>query len=312
MTDIRAFASALGGDVVSRSQLTFPGPGHSRRDRSAVLWLVPDAPDGFTVHSHAGDDPLALRDHVRSILGLPGWTPNQEVKTVVQAALPQREREQDDAQRTAKAVRIFEEAEDDHPTLQAYLAARGVELPPGALGDTVRFHPRCPWGNGQTVPAMVSLVREINGAADEPEGPPLAIHRTRLLDDDGNLLLHGKDRKRALGPIGKGVIKLTPDADTTICLGVAEGIETALSLRNEPEFGPSPVWATINAGGLGNFPVLSGIETLWIAVDRDDAGQKAAEMLTGRWAAAGREVFLVEPPEPGMDLNDIDTRGGLS
>jgi putative DNA primase/helicase len=98
----------------------------------------------------------------------------------------------------------------------------------------------------------------------------------------------------------------------TVCLGVAEGVETALSLRNLPDFGPSPVWATISAGGLGNFPVLSGIETIWIAVDHDDAGQKAAETLTDRWAAAKREVFLVTPHEAGADLNDLDIRGGLS
>jgi putative DNA primase/helicase len=311
MTDLRTLARALGGDVVGRDQLAFPGPGHSRQDRSATLWLVPDAPDGFRVHSHAGDDPLALRDHVRFALGLPGWHPDQKAKTGAPITPPT---PQDDAERTAKALRIFNEAQADHPALQAYLTARGVELPPGALGDTVRFHPRCPWGPGQTVPAMLCLVREINGTADDPAGPARAIHRTRLLDDDGKLLLHGKDRKRALGPIGGGVIKLTRDEDVTACLGVGEGIESALSLRNRPEFGPSPVWATINASGLENFPVLSGIEALHIAVDRDESGrgQQAAETLAERWAAAGRDVFLVEPTEVGRDLNDIDARGGQS
>jgi putative DNA primase/helicase len=279
MTDLRALARTLGGDVVGRDQLAFPGLGHSLKDRSASLRIDPSAPDGFLVFSHAGDDPLALRDHVRSALGLPGWTPSQK-ETEARIAPPP---PPDDAKRTAQALRIFEEAEDDHPILQDYLAARGVELPAGSLGDAVRFHPRCPWGPGQTVPAMIGLVREINGTADDPAGPPLAIHRTRLLDDDGNLLLHGKDRKRCLGPVKGGAVKLTPDEDVTTCLGVAEGIESSLSLRNRPEFGLSPVWALLNAGNLAQFPLLSGIEALHIAVDRDESGrgQQAAETLGG-------------------------------
>lgn len=311
MTDIRALASALGGDVVSQNQLTFPGRGHSRRDRSAVLWVVPDAPDGFIVHSHANDDPLALKDYVRSVLGLPGWHPGQEIKADVRIAPPA---PQDDAERVAKALRIFEEAENDHPALQAYLEGRGVKLPPGALGEAVRFHPRCPWENGKRVAAMVCLVRDINGAAAHPAGPPRGVHRTRLLDDDGRLLLRGENRKRALGPVGGGVIKLSADEDITTCLGVAEGIETALSLRNRPEFGSSPVWSLISAGNLEKFPVLSGIEALHIAVDHDESGRgrQATETLADRWASAGRDVFLIEPSEPGMDLNNLDARGGQS
>ena len=315
MMDLRSIARALGGDVAGRNQVVFPGPGHTLKDRSASLRIDPSAPGGFTVHSFVGDDPLELKDHVRAALGLPAWSPGRNGRPnggaprpplASSPALPS-----DDAstaaEKTARALLIFEEAEDDHPILRAYLEGRGIALPPGALGDTVRFHPRCPWGNGQRVPAMVSLVRGINGTADEPEGPPLAIHRTRLLDDDGKLLLHGKDRKRALGPIGKGVIKLTPDADTTICLGVAEGIETALSLRNLPDFGPSPVWSLLNAGNLEKFPVLSGIETLWIAVDNDEngAGQRAAEALAQRWQEAGREVIRIIPADVGADLADL-------
>jgi putative DNA primase/helicase len=312
MTTPRDIARALGGDVNGNGALV-PGPGHSSTDRSLSVTLRPDAPDGFLVFSHAGDDPIACRDHVRGVLGLPAWSPGQngqaDGRAPRVAAAPRPAPPSDDAEKaaekTAKALRIFETAEHDHPVLQAYLRGRGVELPPGALGDTVRFHARCPWGPGQTVAAMVCLVRGVAGTADEPEGPPLAIHRTRLVDDDGKLLLHGKDRKRALGPIGKGVIKLTRDEDVTTCLGVAEGLESALSLRNLPDFGPSPVWATINASGLESFPVLSGIETLWIAVDNDEAGLKAAQACADRWQDAGRETFRIVPTDTGADLADL-------
>lgn len=38
------------------------------------------APDGFVVHSFAGDDPLACKDHVRQKAGLPAFKPNGKRK----------------------------------------------------------------------------------------------------------------------------------------------------------------------------------------------------------------------------------------
>src|SRR4051794_29732112 len=86
-------------------------------------------------------------------------------------------------------------------------------------------------------------------------------------------------------------------------LGVGEGIETVLSLQSLPEFGPSPVWSLIPAGGVRGFPALSGIESLWIAVDHDanNTGQHAARTTAGRWRQAGAEVFLITPVALGAD-----------
>ena len=94
-----------------------------------------------------------------------------------------------------------------------------------------------------------------------------------------------------------------------LCLGIGEGVESVLSLRNLPEFGPSPVWALIAAGGVESFPVLPGIESLWIAVDHDvnGRGQQASRSAGYRWQAAGAEVFLKTPSAPGADLNDLFT-----
>jgi hypothetical protein len=72
---LRQVAHALGGKVVGR-QVRCPGPGHSRRDDSLSVMLDQAAPDGFLVHSFAGDDPMQCRDHVRTLLSLPAWAPN--------------------------------------------------------------------------------------------------------------------------------------------------------------------------------------------------------------------------------------------
>jgi hypothetical protein len=70
LPSINKIAEALGGDVVNREALV-PGPGHSAEDRSLSIKLDSAAPDRFVVHSFAGDDPIACRDHVRQKLGLP-------------------------------------------------------------------------------------------------------------------------------------------------------------------------------------------------------------------------------------------------
>src|SRR5262245_52702722 len=66
---INKIAEVLGG-VVANGQARVPGPGHSAEDRSLSIKLDSAAPDGFVVHSFAGDDPIACRDYVRKKLGL--------------------------------------------------------------------------------------------------------------------------------------------------------------------------------------------------------------------------------------------------
>jgi hypothetical protein len=66
---INKIAEVLGG-VVANSQARVPGPGHSAEDRSLSIKLDSAAPDGFVVHSFAGDDPITCRDYVRSKIGL--------------------------------------------------------------------------------------------------------------------------------------------------------------------------------------------------------------------------------------------------
>src|SRR5262249_16747284 len=70
LPSINRIAQIMGGDVAGAEALV-PGPGHSAEDRSLSIKLDDTAPDGFVVHSFAGDDPIACRDHVRKKLGLP-------------------------------------------------------------------------------------------------------------------------------------------------------------------------------------------------------------------------------------------------
>jgi putative DNA primase/helicase len=79
-------------------------------------------------------------------------------------------------------------------------------------------------------------------------------------------------------------------------------------MRLATEFGQSPVWALLSAGQVARFPVLSGVEALWIAVDHDRTGIEAARECARRWKATGRDVFLIRSKTEGDDLNDIIRR----
>jgi phage/plasmid primase-like uncharacterized protein len=204
----------------------------------------------------------------------------------------------DDRERTADALSIWREARDPRGTLAAcYFAHRSLELPNEAAGEAIRFDSACPFGGART-PAMVALVRDV--VTDEPK----AIHRTALDETGNKTFIDGKDRL-ALGPVGGGAVKLTANENVTLCLGIGEGIETALSMRLAREFGASPIWALLSAGQVARFPVLGGVEALWIAVDHDKAGIEAAHTCAHRWKATGRDVFLIRSKTEGDDLNDL-------
>lgn len=75
---LRSWAHALGGEASGNSVMA-PGPGHSPHDRSPSVTFDANAPDGFLVHSFAGDDPIACKDHVRARLGLPAFQPQAQM-----------------------------------------------------------------------------------------------------------------------------------------------------------------------------------------------------------------------------------------
>ncbi|MEN3238920.1 toprim domain-containing protein [Methylobacterium ajmalii] len=297
--DLRSIAQALGGQVMPGGQVSFPPPGHSRTDRSGSFKFDPSAPDGFLINTLSpADDPLYVKDWVRDQLGWARETPKRA--TAERSPIPiSRAPDPGEAGRIATALEIWRATLNPAGTpVEAYLAReRRLPQPVGELAHAVRFHPACPFGTG-TTPAMVCLVRDVRS------NQPRAIHRTALTLEGRKGSVGGQDRL-SLGPIGGGAIKLTPDAEVTTCLGVGEGMETALSLQLLPEFGRSPVWSLISAGGIAGLPVLAGIECLWIAVDHDEAGVRAAQTAAARWSEAGPEAFLVQPHAARADLNDV-------
>jgi putative DNA primase/helicase len=201
--------------------------------------------------------------------------------------------EPDSAERIKSALAIWHETVPLIGTAaEEYLGIRGI-VPPSEVVD-LRFHPNCPAAEGRRLPAMVAVMRDIK------TNEPRAIHRTFLKHDGAGKNAYGK---MMLGAARGAVIKLSDEADVTLGLGLAEGIENALSLL---VYGWWPVWAAGSAGAIRIFPVLYGIETLTIFSDADDGGVgiAAARSCAIRWQTAGRNVEIHKPPA-GTDWNDV-------
>jgi hypothetical protein len=193
-----------------------------------------------------------------------------------------------------QALEIWDQAVPaEGSPVERYLSARGLMLPSGA---PLRFHPSCPRGTDRS-PAMIALMTD--PGTNEPRG----VHRT-FLAQGGRHKAPGQ-AKMMLG--GTGVVRLVPDAEVAVGLGIAEGIETALGVMERYDW--RPVWAAGSAGAIGRFPVLGGIECLTVFSDADDAGasRTAARQCADRWRAAGREVTTIEPPS-GVDFADLAER----
>lgn len=295
MTGLAEIARALGGQVMGR-QVIAPGPGHSRRDRSLSVRLSEGSPDGFLVHSHAGDDWRLCRDHVAAALGLaPGRHRQQPdpAEAVNREAARRRAEARDRAEeerRQRRAVALWLEAQDPRDTIvQTYLASRHLELPDELAGEVLRFHPACPWGE-ETAPAMVAALRCIR------TGRVVGIHRTALAADGQKL------GRRMLGTAAGAAVMLDGLDTITAGLTVGEGIESCMAAR---QFGIRPTWALGSTSAITAFPVLPGIEALSLLAERDETGasDRACQAVGTRWRAAGRAVDLILP-RAGKDMND--------
>lgn len=174
----------------------------------------------------------------------------------------------------------------------AYLASRGLwPLPAGCM---LKAHPSLEyWHEGERTryPGLVAEVRDI-------AGEPVTVHVTYL---ESGSKIAAPDSRKLLSPCtGRDgcSVRLMPAAEV---LGIAEGIETALSAAVLDGF---PVWAALNTSLLAKFLPPAGITTLRIYADRDTPGLEAAGRLMERLQGQVR-CELRMPAAPHKDFNDV-------
>jgi phage/plasmid primase-like uncharacterized protein len=206
-----------------------------------------------------------------------------------------------DVERTREALVIWSAARELQGTpAWTYLFRRGVALEalPSRIHEALRFHPHCPWHDERRMCLVALWTDTISGEAR-------AIHR-RAITSDGENLGHW----RAWGPTTGCVIRLWPDDEVSQELVLGEGIETVLAAATRIAHRGTllqPAWAAGDAGHLGAFPALSGVEALTLLVDADEngIGQCRAAECARRWTAAGRQVVRLTPRLVGADFNDL-------
>jgi|TARA_R110001606_G_scaffold123926_3_gene257213 putative DNA primase/helicase len=181
---------------------------------------------------------------------------------------------------------------------ELYLKERGITVLPQM---SVEFCESLPYySDGKqtgSYPVMLSTV------TDSQTLEVLQYHYTYL---DGLKCIARKVRNITDTDYKSPVIRLMEAGKT---LGIAEGIETALSASDKYNV---PVWATVNSGFMKKFRAPPGITKLYIFADNDKSGTghaSAFECARANLAAKNDVVDVtVIWPESLGDFNDLDDK----
>lgn len=215
--------------------------------------------------------------------------------------------------------RIWRNAHPAAGTLvEDYLRGRGLDLERlGGVPPTLRFAKLAHRESGRVLACMVAPIQD--GAGDV-----VGIHRTFLREIRGQVAhdvsaVNGwvdvkqvatrmvvkadvSPVKKMNGRAGGGAVRLAAAAPV---MGVAEGIETALSVQMVTGL---PCWAALSLGNLGRVELPDLVEQVLILADNDMKDPVAQDAALRRAAnghlQAGRKVRRALPPR-GMDFNDL-------
>lgn len=217
--------------------------------------------------------------------------------------------------------------------MRLYLMSRGLlftEMATRECSD-MRFHPDLEYYeevNEELIlvgkfPAIICAIRSASGAI-------ITLHRT-YLDKNGKKLAatfsdktgkrHKVEKVKKMMSIPDGMnvngaaVRLGDPSKGGI-LGVAEGLETALSAYRATKIA---TWSTVNAQLMETFEIPEEVHTLLIWVDKDKSlrGDVAANVLEERARALGKNVLKLSPSMPipgkskGVDWNDVLMSQGI-
>jgi putative DNA primase/helicase len=239
------------------------------------------AGDGFKLI--AGTQGLNFKDARALVLDLAGIQESR--REFVRSSSPEPEPEQTIARPTRRVLQLIREscAIEDCEPVRSYLVSRSLWPLPSS--HTLRAHTSVEyWHDKRSVgrfPALLGVVRDVNGETVTVHVTYLEPSGEKLRDFDPRKILSGMGGREGCS------VRLMSHGAT---LGIAEGIETALSASMLHEL---PVWAALNTSLLTKFTPPDGVERLVIFADRDIAGLEAAsklmERLQGRVAMEGLE-----------------------
>jgi putative DNA primase/helicase len=194
--------------------------------------------------------------------------------------------------------------------LRRYLESRGLD--PDMLlvnPKSFRFHPNLEYiGNdGKPIATFPGLLMVVSNA----RGEAVNIHRLYLSSEGGKAPV---EEPRLMMPVSRNemisgcAIRTTPDVPRV--LGVAEGLETALSVTKATGI---PCWSLYSTRLMEQFEIPEGVEELiiWADKDRKEGGIAAARALKARAWEAGVKARILLPAQEipegkkGIDWADV-------
>jgi hypothetical protein len=288
MLDACSLARALGGNAYG-SKVVAPGPGHSRADRSLSIKIDPAAPDGFMLHSFAGDSPRECREHVLIALALDTGKrlPGDSYSTRLSSSRIASNYHEDQA-RQYRASWLWSQRQpvSINTPVAKYLHHRGFSATSPA---TVGYLP----ARGSHPAAMIAafgLAAELEPGVLVPPALVSGVHLTRLRENGHKAPNAGGLAKIMVGACKGNPIVIAPPNDS-MGLAVTEGIEDALSVHEATGLG---VWA---AGAAGFMPALAPLvpdymESVTIFAHADIAGKHGALALAQALTRRDFEVFI--------------------
>lgn len=179
----------------------------------------------------------------------------------------------------------------DITPVAAYLRSRGIRRLPS---EHLRYHPSVwHWEDCRSSPAMVAALRDASGKAK-------GYHIT-FITERGEKMQTDKPRLYTKGATGSCAIRLSDPCEH---LGIAEGIETALSVT---ELYGVACWATGDAARMTKFQVPEGVKEISIFADMDAnyTGEQAAFTLASRLVREGYDCNVYQHCARGTDYNDL-------
>lgn len=177
-----------------------------------------------------------------------------------------------------RAQAIWDAAQPSKGTLvDAYLRARGIRI---QVSDQLRYSPLLRHSETKReFPVMVARLSDNKGF--------VGVQRTFL---DGPKKADIPNPKKTLGRMFGASVRLhVPATDT---LGIAEGIETALSAKQLYKFA---CWATLSAQRLGAIEIPPDIRNIVIFGDAGETGRREAERAAEIYEQRGLRAEIIYP-----------------
>lgn len=297
-----AILAALGHapEAIEPGRLQRFGTCERRGDSAGWCKLFADLRGGvFGCHRQGFDETWSAADRR-------GMTPAQRAEMAIQvrAAMAEREAERrkawagnDERNRRLWAECVPVTLGDP---VALYLKRRGFGEVLVSTPEVLRIYAALPyWHGGEALGMFPAMVAPIVS----PDGRTLALHRTYLTVDGRKADVPSvKKLTGAAGLLGGACIPLHQPARG--CIGIAEGIETALAACVASRV---PTVAAYCAGNLAAWKWPASVQRLVIFADADKAGREAADKLRARALAGQVRCEVLTPLTEGADWCDVWT-----